>query len=151
MDIRRLSPSDWAVWRDVRLTALAADPAGSPAKLAVEEQYGEAEWRRLLGPDAGVKVVAVEPGHPDPIGLVAGMPQEEHPEVLYVYSLWVKPGFRRRGVGEALMADVLAWAREHGRPLVRLRVLGENPGARRLYARLGFTGEGEVLTWRLSG
>ncbi|MFE2751526.1 GNAT family N-acetyltransferase [Actinosynnema sp. NPDC059335] len=147
MRVRRLGPDDWATWRDIRLTALGSDPGAFGPTLALEREFDEARWRELLGPDHGVKVVAEAP---EPIGLVAGVPHEVHPDVLYLYSMWVKPEFRRRGVGEALVADVLAWAREHGWALVQLRVVRENETARRLYARLGFVGEGEVMDHRLA-
>ncbi|GAB2986896.1 GNAT family N-acetyltransferase [Saccharothrix stipae] len=142
MRLRRLGPEDWATWRDIRLTALSSDPEAFGSTLALEREYDEARWRDLLSPRHGVKVVAEDP---EPIGLVAGVPHEVHPDVLYLYSMWVMPEFRRRGVGEALVGDVLAWAREHGWARVQLRVFRDNRTARRLYARLGFAGDGEIM------
>ncbi|PSL57896.1 ribosomal protein S18 acetylase RimI-like enzyme [Saccharothrix carnea] len=142
MRLRRLGPDDWATWRGIRLTALGSDAAAFGSTLAVEREFDEARWRELLAPERGVKVVAEDP---DPVGLVAGVPHEVHSDALYLYSMWVKPEFRRRGVGEALVGDVLAWAREHGWSRVRLRVFQDNETARRLYARLGFVGEGETM------
>ncbi|NUT49251.1 MAG: GNAT family N-acetyltransferase [Saccharothrix sp.] len=142
MRLRRLGPEDWATWRDIRLTALAGDRDAFGSTLAAERRYDEARWRELLRPDRGVRVVAEDP---EPVGLVAGVPHELDPETLYLYSMWVMPGFRRRGVGEALVGDVLAWAREHGWARVQLRVFRGNDTARRLYARLGFVGDGEVM------
>ncbi|MFI9009820.1 GNAT family N-acetyltransferase [Actinosynnema sp. NPDC053489] len=142
MRLRRLGPADWATWRDIRLTALNSDPGAFGATLAVEGKFDEARWREQLSPDKGVWVIAEDP---EPVGLVAGVPQEAHSDVLYLYSMWVKPEFRRRGIGEALVTDVLAWAREHGWSKVRLRVFRGNATARRLYERLGFAGEGETM------
>ncbi|NUS64022.1 MAG: GNAT family N-acetyltransferase [Saccharothrix sp.] len=142
MRLRRLGPDDWATWRDIRLTALGSDPEAFGSTLVVERAFDEARWRGLMTPEHGVKVVAEDP---EPVGLVAGVPHEIHSDVLYLYSMWVKPEFRRRGVGEALVGDVLAWAREHGWARVQLRVFQGNETARRLYARLGFAGEGEIM------
>ncbi|MBW4720010.1 GNAT family N-acetyltransferase [Saccharothrix obliqua] len=142
MNLRRLSPADWATWRDMRLNALASDPRAFGSALTVERDYDESRWRDLLHPRWGVKVVAEAP---DPIGLVAAVPHAERERALYLYSMWVKPPYRRRGVGEALVAEVLAWAREHGWRFVQLRVFRGNVAARRLYERLGFTGDGEVM------
>ncbi|NUT98090.1 MAG: GNAT family N-acetyltransferase [Saccharothrix sp.] len=139
MKLRRLSPGDWATWRDLRLTALASDPQAFGSTLSREQDYDEDRWRELLHPKWGVKVVAEAP---DPVGLVAGVPHEAHDDVLYLYSMWVKPTFRQRGVGEALVRDVVAWAREHGWGRVQLRVFRSNLAARRLYERLGFAGDG---------
>ncbi|MCE6993910.1 GNAT family N-acetyltransferase [Saccharothrix sp. S26] len=142
MRLRRLGPDDWATWRAIRLTALRSDPEAFGSTLAVEEAFDEARWREELTPGHGVRVVAEEP---EPVGLVAGVPHEDHSDVLYLYSMWVKPEFRRRGVGEALVRDVLVWARANGWARVRLRVFRDNATARRLYARLGFAGEGETM------
>jgi ribosomal protein S18 acetylase RimI-like enzyme len=147
MRLRRLGPADWATWRDIRLTALSSDPEAFGSTLALERRFDEARWREVLGPDHGVKVVAEEG---EPVGLVAGVPHEVHPDVLYLYSMWVKPEFRRRGVGEALVRDVVAWAREQGWARVQLRVFQGNETARRLYARLGFVGGGEIMDRVLS-
>ncbi|ROP41005.1 GNAT family N-acetyltransferase [Saccharothrix texasensis] len=147
MRVRRLGPDDWATWRDIRLSALGSDPEAFGSTLALERRFDEARWRELLTPERGVKVVAEDP---EPVGLVAGVPHEVDPTVLYLYSMWVKPEFRRRGVGEALVGDVLAWAREHGWARVQLRVFRGNDTARRLYSRLGFAGEGEIMDHRLA-
>jgi ribosomal protein S18 acetylase RimI-like enzyme len=47
------------------------------------------------------------------------------------------PEWRRRGLGTRLIGETMAAARSAGLPL-RLSVSADNPGARRLYARLGF-------------
>ncbi|MEV0680565.1 GNAT family N-acetyltransferase [Actinosynnema sp. NPDC050436] len=147
MNLRRLSPGDWATWRDLRLGALAGDPHGSDPALSAERDYDEARWREALHPRWGVKVVAESPR---PVGMVGAVPREDHTGALYLYSMWVEPLFRRRGVGEALVTEVLAWAREHGWRLVHLRVRDGNAVARRLYERLGFTGEGELMELAVS-
>lgn len=131
----------------MRLSALASDPGAFGSTLTVEQGYGEARWREILHPRWGVKVIAEAP---QPVGLVGTVPHEVHDDVLYLYSMWVKPPFRRRGVGEALVAEVLAWAMEHGWPRVQLRVFAGNVPARRLYERLGFTGDGEVMDLAVS-
>ncbi|MFD1150947.1 GNAT family N-acetyltransferase [Saccharothrix hoggarensis] len=153
MRYRRLTPADWRTWRDIRLTALRSDPDAFGSTLAREQEYDEARWRELMAPRNGVKVIAVETsgsGAAEPVALVAGVPHEDDAETLYLYSMWVRPEFRRQGVGEAMVANVLAWAREHGWTRVELRVFRDNPVARRLYARLGFVGEGEVMDHPLS-
>ncbi len=46
---------------------------------------------------------------------------------------------RGQGLGSSLIRKAMAQARRNGRPCVRLHVLSNNPGAMRLYQRLGFT------------
>jgi GNAT superfamily N-acetyltransferase len=57
-------------------------------------------------------------------------------EALRIVDISLLPEARGRGLGAALLRDVIRHARSIGRP-VALRVFHGNP-ARRLYARLGF-------------
>lgn len=130
MQIQQVTPDEWRLWRDIRLEALASDPDDFGSTLAREEEYSESDWRERLV--EGVKLVALDD---EPVGLVAGAPE---PQGLYLYSMWVSSSHRGRGVGEALVRELVAWAAEEGWKLVRLRVYDHNLPARRLYERLGF-------------
>jgi GNAT superfamily N-acetyltransferase len=55
---------------------------------------------------------------------------------LFLAGLYIEARFRGRGIGTAVLHDLLALARRRQLPLA-LRVLKPNP-ARRLYERLGF-------------
>ena len=55
-----------------------------------------------------------------------------------VEHLYVAPGARRRGVGRALMASVVEFARERGARCVWLETQTVNYPAARFYQRLGF-------------
>lgn len=70
--------------------------------------------------------------------------REEHPVTRHVASIGmaVAREWRRRGVGSALMAEALRWAREMGVEKLALSVYPDNEAARALYARFGFREEG---------
>ena len=53
-------------------------------------------------------------------------------------SMWTDPVSRRTGVGEALAAAVVEWARSAGYESLELWVMGENRAAISLYERCGF-------------
>jgi N-acetylglutamate synthase len=55
-----------------------------------------------------------------------------------VYCLAVRPDARRRGLGGAVLAGLLAAGREHGVTRSWLQVRDENAAARRLYQRAGY-------------
>lgn len=130
MQIHQVTPDEWRLWRDIRLEALATDPAEFGSTLAREQEYEEQDWRKALV--NGVRLVALDDG---PVGMVAGAPEHEG---LHLYSMWVRSSHRGRGLGEALVREVLTWAAAEGWRLVRLRVWDDNLPARRLYGRLGF-------------
>jgi ribosomal protein S18 acetylase RimI-like enzyme len=60
----------------------------------------------------------------------------------------ILPAFRGRGLGSAIVRDLLAEAHARSVP-VTLQVLKENPRARGLYERLGFAVTGETDTKHL--
>jgi GNAT superfamily N-acetyltransferase len=63
---------------------------------------------------------------------------------IFLSHIEILPEFQGRGLGAAIINDILAEARGKGLP-VSLRVLKVNP-ARRLYERLGFAVTGETPT-----
>ena len=57
---------------------------------------------------------------------------------IHINNVAVRPAFRGRGLGSALLHHVLAEARRLGAHRATLEVRSSNQGARRLYERLGF-------------
>jgi GNAT superfamily N-acetyltransferase len=136
ISVRRLGPDDWRTWRDVRLDALAQAPHAFASSLAKEQGYADADWRDRLHPDRGLK--AVVEADTDGAGLIgAWLPDDRHGAV-ELFSMWVRPSWRGRGVGDLLVADVLDWARERHHKRVELWVVDGNQNAERLYLRHGF-------------
>ena len=66
----------------------------------------------------------------------------------WVSGVGVLPAWRRRGIGQRLVASVLERAREAGVRQVALEVIAQNSAARALYAGLGFVERRELLCWR---
>ena len=57
---------------------------------------------------------------------------------MQLVSMYVRPCARGRGVGEALVAAVMGWARDQDAAEVHLWVTETNAPARALYERCGF-------------
>jgi len=58
--------------------------------------------------------------------------------VAFIYDIAVDPDHRRRGYARLALAEVEAWAAEHGCAGVMLHVFGYNTPARELYRSAGF-------------
>jgi [ribosomal protein S18]-alanine N-acetyltransferase len=58
---------------------------------------------------------------------------------IHLLNVAVDPEARRRGIGRALVLDLLAYARAHAAAKVLLEVRASNTAAIRLYEGLGFT------------
>jgi GNAT superfamily N-acetyltransferase len=141
VSVRRLGPDDWQTWRDVRLAALAEAPHAFASSLAKEQDYDEAGWRARLHPDAGLKAVA--DAETAAAGLVGAWLPEDRPGAVELFSMWVDPAWRGRGVGDVLIAEVIDWARECRHQRVDLWVVDGNSVAERLYHRHGFRPTGQ--------
>ena len=142
MQIRRLDPSSWITYREVRLAALADSPGAFGTSLEQAARRTDDEWRASLLDR--VNFVAFDAGRP--IGLVSGMAGAE-PGRAELISMWVAPAHRRRAVGKRLAREVVAWAREEGYRSLALSVVDGNDGARALYQRLGFAPTGATFPY----
>ena len=143
MEVVRLDPDDWRVWRDLRHRALADAPHAFRASLAEWQGAGDREerWRDRLAIPHSYNVVAVVDGRA--VGTASGYPQDE-PDVIWLHSIWVDPAVRGRGVSDRLVAAVVAWATAAGARRMMLGVVEGNASAEALYARHGFAYTGEV-------
>jgi ribosomal protein S18 acetylase RimI-like enzyme len=141
VDVRLVTGDDWALWRSLRLAALADAPSAFGSRLADWQGAGEGRWRARLALPGSHPVVAWLAGRP--AGMACGVPGES-PEAVEVVSMWVAPGGRGRGVGDALVAEVVRWATDGAARDLRLRVRAGNDPAIRLYERHGFVLSGEA-------
>ncbi|MCX2930269.1 GNAT family N-acetyltransferase [Mycobacterium sp. CVI_P3] len=131
--ITRLTESDWEQFAELRLRALSDAFGTADRQYLTEAALTPTAWRRRLRDHA--QFVAVLAGRP--VGMVAAYQQSE--EVAYLYSLWLDPAARGRGLGRRLVAAALDWARRRRVRTVTLRMAPDNVAARAVYEGLGFT------------
>lgn len=135
IDIRVLAATDWAQWRALRLRALAEAPYAFGSRLEDWVDADEAKWRQRLSVQGGQNVIARVDGRD--VGMASGFPGDGG-AVAELVSMWVSPEARGRGVGDVLVATIVAWALERGALTLRLGVTRQNAHAAALYARHGF-------------
>ncbi len=133
--VRRLTPDDWEVLRDIRLRALADSPDAFGSTYEREAGFDEKDWRRR-----SVRPVLVVMRERRPVAM-AGVFTDDG--VVRVWGMWTDPEHRGRGHARALLDALLGEAVAEGRP-VALHVNTENAGARAVYERYGFVGTGEL-------
>ena len=108
--VRVLDESEWALYRDVRLQALAESPDSFTATLADEADRDEQFWRDrvtrsyLLLADRGAEAQ----------GIISLGPYEQEPSATEVFGLYVVPEARRTGVSWRLVEAAAALATQQG-------------------------------------
>lgn len=138
----RLGLAQAEAYRALMLEAYAAHPDAYTSTAAERAALPLTWWQaRLKDEPAAVAVVLGVEAEEMLAGAVALLFEERdktrHKSSLV--GLYVRPRFRGRGVGDALVESVLATARARpGVRLVQLTVANHNAAAKRLYQRHGF-------------
>jgi len=139
--VERLQPGDEARLRAVRLRALQDAPDAFETTFEESSARPAEHWRDAIARLA--TFVATSDGGGD-VGLVRGAPHDQSPAAGYLVSMWVAPEARGQGIGAALVAAVIDWARGRGFTRLVLDVAEGNERAWRLYRRMGFVPNGVV-------
>jgi ribosomal protein S18 acetylase RimI-like enzyme len=143
--VRRFEESEWRMYRDLRLHALADSPDSFGSTYEREAVQSDVEWASRLragaSDDNQMPVVALVDSLP--VGLAWGRRHEHEPAVAHLFQVWVAPTHRRQGIGHLLTEAIIEWARDLGVRTVRLGVTPSHPAAVQLYERVGFVNAGE--------
>jgi GNAT superfamily N-acetyltransferase len=103
--------------------------------------YWEDLTRSVTEPGPHVMFLACE--GEDILGSAYGLQDRARSDAGRVGGMWVEPAWRRRGVGRALLQEVLSWARGRGLRHLGLWAPAHSPAAIALYSRAGFRKTGE--------
>jgi RimJ/RimL family protein N-acetyltransferase len=133
--IKLLTPADAALYRTIRLEALAAHPEAFTSTFEREREKPIAWFaERLATSEVFGAFIA------DELVGTAGFRREDGAKTAYKAVLWgmyVRPGARRSGTGRLLVDAVAAHAAQRVEQL-HLVVVSENHAALRLYTAAGF-------------
>ena len=137
--VTQIAGPQWQLLASLRLRALAEGSARDDEQFQREVLFTEDQWRRRLRDDAQF-VAWLDTC---PVGLL-GAHLHNH-DLVYLYSLWLEPAARGRGLARLLVAAGLSWARARHARVVYLKVAADNAVARSVYTSLGFTlvGDGD--------
>jgi ribosomal protein S18 acetylase RimI-like enzyme len=116
---------------------VAAEGRWIASEPPIDRRQVRARWKDLVKTGEGVILVAVDDGGGPPAGLAA-MVGFLSPEL----GMLVRASRRGQGVGDALVAACVEWARARGAREVVLHVFPHNTAAIALYAKHGFVERG---------
>jgi RimJ/RimL family protein N-acetyltransferase len=138
--LRRLTPEDATLYRELRLHALTDFPAAFMSS-AEEERAESLDWfAQRLSPANDTTMLGAFDGQ-TLIGMV-GFGRNSRLKTRhtgFIRSMFVMPAWRKAGVGVALLTEAVTALRQlDGLRQVYLEVLSGNAAAVALYQRLGF-------------
>ena len=140
MKIRRVTATDGALIREIRLRALRTDPASFGGTYEREQAYTDSQWNEWASEDASgddaATFLALEGS--EAVGIVVGARREKEPDVFDVFAMWVAPEARRRGIARRLLETVESWMISAGGRTSTLSVTTAAEAARTLYESAGY-------------
>ncbi|TFD06616.1 MULTISPECIES: ribosomal protein S18-alanine N-acetyltransferase [unclassified Cryobacterium] len=104
----------------------------------VHDAWSPTMMARDLGDPACFYLVAFPPDDPSTVEGYAGLLAPRGAVEGDIQTIAVAESARGRGLGRTLMQALINEARKRGARLIFLEVRADNPGAQRLYERLGF-------------
>jgi GNAT superfamily N-acetyltransferase len=142
MRIVQLAAEDSERLRALRLQALRDDPDAFASTLEEAIRRSLSDWEQQIS--SVTTFVAVEEGFD--VGMVRAAHDSGDRGAAWLISMWVMPGFRRRGIGDHLVKALIRWARSQGLSRILLDVGDRNRAAIALYEQNGFRANGKVGT-----
>jgi putative acetyltransferase len=137
-DIKLITPESADDWRDTRL--ILRDYANS-LNFDLDFQGFDEELAGLPGayaPPGGLMLLALVDGAVAGSGAFRPLPDADYPNACEMKRLFVRPAFRRFGLGRMLAQALMDRATEAGYSSMLLDTLDDMEAARGLYESLGF-------------
>ncbi|MCW3783687.1 GNAT family N-acetyltransferase [Defluviimonas salinarum] len=132
--MRRITPEEAALWRRIRLLALATAPEAFSTR--------HAEWESRPLADFAAQIAAnpvfLAFDNAEPVGSASWSRDTELQTRGWLTSVFVAPSARGRGHAPALIVATLADAAAAGIREMRLEVGAANRVAQEVYAKVGF-------------
>jgi GNAT superfamily N-acetyltransferase len=145
--VRPIVEADWERYKALRLEMLADTPIAYLETLETALARSDRQWRDAArGRNDGVRLVA-EGADGRWLGTMGGVLADGSPTLVAVYVTPRARG-RSRGVADALLDAIEAWAYRHGDTL-RLEVHEQNVRARAFYESRGFVQTGRTIPYPL--
>ncbi len=129
--IKKCSSDDWQQYKELRLEALQADHLAFGSSYEEEIDYTEDTWRQRC---AAMYLAMVDDNPVGMVGLLAN-PARAAKHKAMVITFWVKPAFRGKGIGKALLRDL---QQKSGYVKLFLDVTTTQTAAIALYESVGF-------------
>lgn len=139
MNIRKLTPEDWEIYKMVRLEALQKDASAFGSSYDESTSRTDEEWKKKLERPNSFVFAAEDGG--EYVGMAAAYQEEGEivSHVAYVWGVYVRDSFRGKGIGKKLLQAVLDEIQRNPEiEKANLNVNKNQIAAVKLYESLGF-------------
>lgn len=140
--MRQALKSEIRALSQLRLEALQNEPEAFSRDYQADQNNSLADWERWLQQrnDSSTSVIfvaEVDNQLAGMMGIVRGQSSKTQHNGM-IWGVYVRPGYRRQGIGKQLTTACLQWAQASGVEVVKLGVTDTNIGAIQLYIECGF-------------
>jgi GNAT superfamily N-acetyltransferase len=145
--VRRIGGDEGFLLRRMRMAALGDSPGTFATTFAQAERLSGDQWEAVAAAHASSDDQAsflAQIGD-EVVGVVGAYFTTNR--VVTMVGMWAAPGHRAIGVGEALLAEVTAWATDVGAVHVRSWLVEPNDLARSFYEQRGFVATGKTIPY----
>lgn len=139
INIISLEENDFQKYRDLRLEALQDSPTAFGGTYEFESQLSDEEWKKRLTREHQMKLFAEFQENIIGMTVCSLQPNSRTAHVAHIYSVYVQPEFRGKGIARKLMNAILNKVRKDTM-LRKLNVYvnAENVSAIAFYTSVGF-------------
>ena len=146
IQIRPMDSTDWALYKNLRLKSLLDSPDSFAATFDTASSFTDDEWRQRLDNSKGLTsaLPLLASYKTNEAGLAWGVVHGNNDKYVNLFQMWVSPEYRGKGIGRALVQEIIDWCESSGKSGIRLGVTTTNNAAAELYRSMGFVEVGDT-------
>lgn len=138
--IVHLSPKDWKIYKELRLSALKVEPQAFGKSYKDAAGDPDNKWiERLTVTQTGKRWSVFAQVNNELIGMLEATIHSDEPNRVWLHATYVEKKYRGKGIAERMMKQILYEISESNAPkIVKLGVNKKQVAAVNLYEKLGF-------------